>query len=143
MMDVIAYREEHMPIVLSDNGLKMLHDGILYVHGRDKWFRPILIFKTSILASWLQEHTQDVLDVWMYVTHYAVDHILLPGKSENWIAVNDLSNVATSRIPVKFWIEMASLLQMHLKWRAHLSFGLSVTFAIRMLWKIISPFVDK
>ena len=38
---------------------------------------------------------------------------------------------------------MANFLQVHIKWRAHMWFGLSVTFAVRMIWNIIAPFVDK
>ena len=56
MMDVAAYRDEHMPITLSDNLLEILNKGILYIHGRDKCFRPIMIFKTSVLTECLSSN---------------------------------------------------------------------------------------
>ena len=147
MMEIITYREEHMPITLNENALKILHKGILYIHGRDRCFRPIMILRASVLSETLlnepAEWKEDILRIWLYVSLYTIDNLLVPGRWENWISVNDLGDVATTKIPVKFWIEMANFLQVHLKWRAHMCFGLSVNFAVRMIWKIISPFVDK
>ena len=147
MVEVITYREEQIPIFLSDHALEMLRKGILYIHGRDRCFRPIMIFKTAVLTEWLSsnqtERSEDILRIWLYIPLYIIDHLLVPGKCENWNVINDLDGVATSKIPVKFWIEMANFLQVHLKWRAHMCIALSVNFAVRMVWKIIAPFVDK
>lgn len=78
----------------------------------------------------------------MFACFYVINNLLCPGKVENWTLINDLNNLAISKLPVKFIINFLKTLQTHLKCRGRAFIVLKVTWAIRALWTTISPFVD-
>ena len=42
ILQVKAFRIQKYPLKVNDGMIKLLTDGVLYVYGRDKFFRPLL-----------------------------------------------------------------------------------------------------
>jgi len=139
----IKYVKENLPIALNDDSKRLLSNGLLYIHGRDKSFRPILIFRTSVLTELSEREYPDAMDAMMFVILYTINHLLVPGKVENYNVISDMGDSPVLKVPVKFCIEMARIFQTHFKCRAHLCIALRATFGIKTIWKLISPFVDE
>ena len=120
---------------------KFLFTGLQYNHGRDRHFRPIIIFRASELTDSKINH-DEAIKASFYSSFYFIDRLLVPGKVENWNLILDLNSLAISKLPIKFMIKFIQLLQDHEKCRTKLFFVLNVTFAIRLVYRILSPFID-
>ena len=66
----------------------------------------------------------------------------VPGKVETVFDIIDVIGVSSTKLPIKQWIRIIGLLQKHYKWRVQKMIAVGVGFGIRIVWKIISPFVD-
>lgn len=102
----------------------------------------MLIFKSGVLTETNTE-LEDAMQAAFFVTFYIINTMLLPGKIENWTIVNDLDNIAINKLPTKFIIKFLGEAQRHFKCRGRRFFLFNVTFAIRAIYKIISPFLDE
>lgn len=52
IVELLAWKEKTFPMVLSDNQKTLLDSGLLYVHGRDRSLRPIMIFCPKVILSY-------------------------------------------------------------------------------------------
>ena len=136
-----TFRNNVLPYTLTEEMKRVLDSGILYIHGRDRWFRPVVVYTSSVLNN-LDVDRQVWVDTSMFACFYVINNLLCPGKVENWTLINDLNNLAISKLPVKFIINFLKTLQTHLKCRGRAFVVLKVTWAIRAIWATISPFVD-
>ena len=66
----------------------------------------------------------------------------VPGKVENFVNITDLIGVSATQLPIKESIRMIGLLQKHYKCRVQRMISVGVGIGIKIVWKIISPFVD-
>lgn len=107
----------------------------------DKCFRPILIINASVLNR-VKSTPEDGLNAALFVAFYIIDNLLMPGKVENWLIINDLNNLAIRQIQTKFITNFLKTMQTHIKCRGRRIIVLRVTLGIRMIWNIVSPFVD-
>ena len=138
----LQHLNEIHPIVLNKGMKELLNKGIFYMNGRDSNFRPISYSKPCCITD-TDASVDDALTAIYYAAYYVIDNWLLPGKIENWILVDDLNNLAISKLPTKTIVKMLGSMQQHLKWRACKVFLVNVTFGIRALYKILTPFIDK
>lgn len=137
----LEFRRQTLPVILNDNMKTLIDKGLFYMHGRDRWFRPILISKARVLTEATPE-LEDALKAWYFVWFYVIEHCMLQGKVENWINVTDLDNIAINKLPAKFIINFITSTQAHLKCRGKKFFVFNVTFAVRMIYKLVAPFID-
>ena len=49
MIEYMAWKEEKLPPVLTNSVQNFLNSGIIYTHGRDHRFRPIIVFNASLI----------------------------------------------------------------------------------------------
>ena len=113
-----------------------------YNHGRDRHFRPIIVFRAAELTGSKINH-DEAIKASFYSSFYFIDRLCVPGKVENWNLILDLDSLAISKLPIKFMIKFIQLLQDHEKWRTKLFFVLNVTFGIRLVYRLLSPFIDE
>jgi hypothetical protein len=85
---------------------------------------------------------QDALDAALYAAFFFVENLLLPGRIENWILVINLDNLSVSKLPINFIKHFLKTMQAHLKCRGRAIVALKVTWALRAIWSVVSPFVD-
>lgn len=135
------YLDKKCPILLSDDMKQVLDSGILYVHGRDRCFRPILIYNASALNEFLKfSYSKDILKACMFVLFYVVENLLFAGKVENWLLVIDFNHLSIKRLPVKFLKNFINKIMTHFKKRSRAIYCVNVSFGTRSLWHIMKPF---
>ena len=56
----LVWREKNLPIILNPVRMELLDNGFLYTHGRDKFFRPLVIHN-PVVFKMLNPSTDDAL----------------------------------------------------------------------------------
>lgn len=119
----------------------MLDEGFLYVHGRDRSLRPIVVFRPHIIHK-CQATVDEVALVGHFVNKYIISQLLVPGKVESWIMIVDVEEYSTNMIPIS---DIKALIKIFTNFEySHTlaNVAVHVNFLIRGLWFIISPFLD-
>ncbi|CAI2371249.1 unnamed protein product [Moneuplotes crassus] len=138
----LEWREEMKPFILTQGDMQLLDKGFLYIHGRDKNFRPFLITNAIIIAE-KGINPDDVFHTSWFMCHFLIENILKRGSVENWVEILDLGGLPISKIPVKALKKFMIESQIHMKSRIAKMFLLYVTWGIRTIYAIISPFLEK
>ncbi|CAI2369390.1 unnamed protein product [Moneuplotes crassus] len=138
----IEWRGEMKPFILSEGDMNLLDKGFIYIHGRDKNFRPILVINAKIIAG-KGVDPDDVFNTAWFVCHYMIENILKRGSCENWVDIMDLGGLSFTKIPVKALKKFITESQVHMKSRIAKMFLLHVTWGIRTIYSIVSPFLEK
>ena len=89
-----------IPKDINDKIIHLLNSGFLYVHGRDRHFRPIIIVSVKMVKVIIsQNYTfDDISQAIIYLTNYVIKYLLIPGQIENWIVIVDFDDVGLSDI---------------------------------------------
>ena len=78
--------------------------GFLYVHGRDKWFRPCLVLNSGVLSQIKISHP-DLFDIdllstaTIFILEYVKKYMFLPGQIENWVVIHNINKLAFNKLP--------------------------------------------
>ena len=70
----------------------MLNGGGVYIHGRDKNLRPIIICNIQKLIQQKHlfgENNKDLINLVIYLLEYMEKFMLIPGRIENFILIID------------------------------------------------------
>eukprot|EP00382_Lankesteria_abbotti_P002267 CAMPEP_0113844598 /NCGR_PEP_ID=MMETSP0372-20130328/318_1 /TAXON_ID=340204 /ORGANISM="Lankesteria abbotti" /LENGTH=342 /DNA_ID=CAMNT_0000813603 /DNA_START=105 /DNA_END=1133 /DNA_ORIENTATION=+ /assembly_acc=CAM_ASM_000359 len=135
----IDWRHSNLPLDIGtvfDN----LPRGILYVHGRDRLRRPILIIRGSELA--LVEK-DDVLKVVIYWLEWVVSSLMVPNKVEQWKVLVDLTNVGITTAPVLTLRDVAMVLHRNYRGRLAKLVFLNCPMVFVGLWQTVSPILPE
>ena len=79
----------------------ILNSGLIYMHGRDCHFRPILVVeaeKASILMNKKGYTFDEISQALLFFMNYIVNYILIPGQIENWFLICDLKNIGIGQL---------------------------------------------
>ena len=141
ILSTIEFRHEYLPIILNDEMKELIDSGMMYIHGRDKCFRPIYVIQ-AVKITEAKAELDNIMLAEFFVTFYGMENMTLPGKIENWVTINDMANLSMRKLPTKFISKVLKLFQAHLKCRGRQFIQLNVTFGVRAIWKMLSPFID-
>ncbi|CAG9311888.1 unnamed protein product [Blepharisma stoltei] len=64
----------------------ILNSGGVYIHGRDIYYRPLIVLKLSKLAEYTY---QEFIACAYFLLEFVIDSMLLPGQIENWVMLLD------------------------------------------------------
>lgn len=130
------------PCVLNDTHKQLLDEGYIYVHGRDKCLRPICVANLAVINK-LDSEVDDAVFMNWFVCFYLIENFLVKGKVENWIFIADYAGLSLSKLPTSTLKKIMAEAQEHLKSRIRMFFYFNVTFGLRAIWTMVSPFLDK
>jgi hypothetical protein len=87
---------------LQDLHAEMLTSGMIFVHGRDMYHRPIVIFR-PLLSNKLgySAHIDEMVTTLAFVLFYVNAHMSAPGKIENHLTIIDLEKAKPWELPIK------------------------------------------
>lgn len=140
--DHIEWRNSFFPINLSQNSMKILNSGFLYVHGRDHRYRPIVVMNADIYLKYKKAYTyEDWLNAVIYLMEYIVNNMLIPGQVENWVIICDFGKVSLLSPPSEFQSFM-SVLQSNYRCRLYCIYLIGVGTFVRILFNMIKGFLD-
>ena len=75
----LQWREKSLPAVLNDASARLINSGFLYVHGRDRFFRPMLIINPRRLLQFKGiVGDEDVIRATVFLLEYMKTYMFLP-----------------------------------------------------------------
>lgn len=75
------YRAKEFPLKLSDNVRTMLKKGVIYLAGRDRNLRPIIVVQANLLTQ--EALTSDTTSLCIFLFEFMIKYIFVPGRIEN------------------------------------------------------------
>ena len=88
----------------------LINTGFLYIHGRDRNFRPCVVIQPRIMAERRPKPgIENIRGSVTYMLTYVLDHMMLPGQVENWNLLVDVAKVGLTVLPIG---QLKTLLQM-------------------------------
>lgn len=78
----------------------------MYIHGRDKYYRPIVIMDAAVMSKMIKDDknavTEELLvELWVFLYMYIREVMFLPGQADFWLNICHLGNLGMTAIPRK------------------------------------------
>jgi len=137
----LEWRKQTLPIILTSDQKMFLDEGLFYIHGRDRSYRPLCVFDPRIIIGKTADRDEVIMIV-HFVFNYMMTNMLIPGKIENWTCLLDLSNLSINQLPKKWLTAFIKSCQANYKCRGVKSFVLNASWGIRAVWRVAQVFVD-
>ena len=79
----------------------ILNSGLVYMHGRDCHFRPIIVVEAERAIELMDKmgYTfEELSQALLFFMSYIVNYMLVPGQIENWFLICDLKNIGVTKM---------------------------------------------
>jgi hypothetical protein len=144
---LIAHLRWHTTIpadyrLLFESVHRVLNIGIIYLHGRDSYFRPMLVLNVTRFDLNLFS-VEDLVNSTVFLLEYVKANMLQPGVIENWVTIADLGNLGLTSLPISSFKSVSHVLQENYRCRLALSYVVNSPRSISFIWGMIKPFIDK
>lgn len=74
----------------------IVNSGIVYIHGRDHMFRPIIIYRPDLFQTNRKKYSVYEFQLSMaYFLDSIIHEMLIPGQVENWVVICDIGLLLT------------------------------------------------
>ena len=146
ILKYIEWRAEHIPPWLTELSEKLIRSGYMYIHGRDRWFRPLIVLNPTALLSF-KSYDQDAIGneiiKWsIFIIEYIMDHLFLPGQIENYVIICDVNKLGVTEIPKSILgKKIIDWLSKGYRYRSKRMHILNTNWAIKIAWKVIEGFM--
>lgn len=77
----------------------LLNSGCLYIHGRDHFFRPLLIMNFTKFDFKKNSHG-DYVVLLCFLLEFMINNMTLPGQVETWVALSDMGHQGMNSLPM-------------------------------------------
>ncbi|KAH8740604.1 hypothetical protein FG386_002186 [Cryptosporidium ryanae] len=115
---------------------RLLRNGYCYIHGRDKYMRPIIIFRAKAFLD--GEDPDNIIHVVYYWFEFVITKMLSWNRVEQWRVIMDLQDVTFYNAPVSLLKDIAINLQRNYRgYLAQMSF-INAPIIFWGLWQAIS-----
>jgi len=141
ILEYIEWKKANLPVKLTPAMTTYLNSGILYVHGRDNRFRPIIVMNSYMI----NPKTLDLdgfLGMCTYYLEYLMNNLMLPGQIENWIIFNDLNNMGLLSLPMDTMKKVMKYFQNNYRGRLFKMYILNAPTSIAMGWSLIKGLLE-
>ncbi len=98
--ETINFNENYYPFQINEKIIKILNSGLMFLCGKDKKFRPVIIVNARKCTSLLNENytIEEIQQTIIYFLNYIIKYHLIPGQIENWIIISDLNEVGITEL---------------------------------------------
>ena len=117
----------------------MQKNGLFYPCGRDKNFRPILVFNATMID--FKDVESGVLAT-ILVHEEIIKNMFIPGQVENWVIIYDLGGMGVTEIPISAIKSTTAKMGSNYGGRLFKMFTVNAPGTIYFTWKMISAFLD-
>ncbi|EGR29409.1 hypothetical protein IMG5_156020 [Ichthyophthirius multifiliis] len=127
---------------LDQPSLNFLKEGTVYLAGRDKKYRPVLIMDCSKLN--MKKQTGDsLIRAMSYFLNIIKKHMFVNGKIENWIFIIDVKEKGIFDLPLKALNIIIQTMQINFGGHLEKMFVLNPSFGLNTSWSIIEKMIDE
>lgn len=117
----------------------------MYIHGRDKRFRPLVIINPTALLPFMKLGKdligEEIIKCCIFIIEYMLKNMFLPGQIENYVVIIDVNKLGVSEIPKATLSKIIECLSKGYRYRTKRMFILNTTFSINLAWKVIESFM--
>ena len=98
--ETVKWNNSYYPFQINDRIKQILNSGLMFLCGKDKKFRPVIICQAKKCSILLSEKFQieEIQEAIIYFLNYVIQYHLIPGQIENWIIISDLNNVGITEL---------------------------------------------
>jgi hypothetical protein len=131
----IIFKNEKLPIEINDDIRNVMKSGVLYIHGRDKNYRPLIVFNPGLFTSVICSlENWEKFGIWFM--EFLINESVLPSKSESWNIIVDLGGLSMFNIPYQLK-DIFSAFKGIYRCRLYKLYLLNMNFAFTMVWNIV------
>ena len=132
-----------VPIKNYNDIKEILSSGLIYMHGLDCNYRPIICIIVSRFVKIMDLYPIEnfIFAIYFFI-NYLIKHIFIPGQVENWVMIADLSNVSFWKPPTKI-LKIFNFLQNKYLCRLSSLYIYGMNYILSMCWKIVKKLIDE
>ncbi|CAD8156730.1 unnamed protein product [Paramecium pentaurelia] len=119
---------------------ELLKQGVIYMHGRDNRFRPILVVNARKVAG--IKEIDLLLQSMTVFLDYILSNCMLPGQIENWIVIMDLGGLGIMGLPKQDLYRIMNYLSSNYRSRMHKCYVINCNKALSITWAMIKTFLE-
>ena len=94
-LEFFDWQKANYPRQVGGSIFELLNKGFIYVCGRDRFYRPILVINAYMIHT-LDPSVEDLITLVLFYGQYLRHHMMWPGAIENLLQVMNLNNLAVS-----------------------------------------------
>ena len=117
----------------------MQKKGYFYPCGRDRNFRPILVFNATLFNP--KDMETPTLST-IFTHEEVINNMFLPGQVENWVIIYDLGGMGVTDIPMSAIKSTTQKMSQNYGGRLFKMFVVNAPGTIYFTWKLVSAFLD-
>eukprot|EP00828_Plagiopyla_frontata_P049014 TRINITY_DN9595_c0_g1_i2.p1 TRINITY_DN9595_c0_g1~~TRINITY_DN9595_c0_g1_i2.p1 ORF type:complete len:285 (+),score=46.04 TRINITY_DN9595_c0_g1_i2:313-1167(+) len=142
----IAWRnniEYHNFFGKEDKALKILQDGLIYQFGRDKEFRPIIVYNLQLIRDAINSKEitlQQFIRGMSYLLTSIRINMFLKYHVENWLIILDVQNMGALGLPIKMLNQIFEITYYGMTCTNDKLFIVNPSFSVNTVWKVVSAF---
>jgi len=137
-----TWRQTKLPVQTTTEIEEFLKAGIIYVHGRDHRYRPIVVFNAYLMNP--KKMDADVMiDGLTYLFEIIIGSMMIPGQIENWIFIMDLKGMGVTSLPVNAMKKVLGFLQHNYRGRLKSLYVVNTPGSIYIPWQMIKGFLEE
>ncbi|CAD8096918.1 unnamed protein product [Paramecium sonneborni] len=137
----IAWRCNKIYQEINSHSEQLLKEGICYLLGRDKQFRPIIIMNAHQIDQKKHDKEQ-ILQVLSFLLGIVKKNMLIPGKVETWVFLLDTGNLGGQGLQQKVLEVLIDGLSTNFSGYLERMFVLNPSSGINFLWQSIKTILD-
>lgn len=120
-----------------------MENGVFYIYGRDKTFRPLVIIDAAKLVEFQSKiEGVDLIHFSILILEYLEINMLIPGRIENYILIIDCQNLGVMNTPYALLKSVLSVIQSQYKCKARAIFCLNSPTSMSVIWNTVKLFLD-
>lgn len=113
---------------------------MFYPCGRDKNFRPVLVFNAKRID---MKDFEKSFKAMVFAHEQIINSMFLPGQVESWCIIYDLNNMGVTEIPSNILKTMIQKMSRDYGGRLFKLWVVNAPMTVSIGWKIVSTFMDQ
>ena len=142
LISISAINKEIMPCKFGPNCMKLLESGFMYIGGRDRHYRPYIVFRPAIMLNAKPEAANAItciLTTVTFIRHFMMAH----GSVENLVTIVSQEGVSMWNMNITLMRSLIRVISNVVAGRARQMFILNTVSIFSMIFKVASNFLDE
>jgi len=141
MKQHLQWRELPERGVIDPPAKKFIDEGIIYISGRDKQYRPIIIINLYRVDLKIMS-LKDIIEALCFVLDVCRKYYFVPGKVENWVIFLELNHGGIFDFPTKVLKSINEITSVNYTSTLDRFFIMNPSSVLKKTWSLVSSFID-
>ncbi|CDW83431.1 UNKNOWN [Stylonychia lemnae] len=144
--DHLKWRVQSLPCSITSEAIALIKTGFLYVHGRDRFYRPCIVFQPLVIEQLKTKQvikTEAIITATVFILEYIKANMLVPGKVENWVVVSNINKLSLNKLPLKELQQVNWVIQNNYRGTLARSWSVNCTSMQLICWKVVEVFMEQ